>query len=76
MCICHEVYVAQIKEQERQCPYNVTLRTARATIVVGKKTMSVTYSGFVSIASVIQHSKRMRHISLSSIAMFCILSHK
>jgi hypothetical protein len=37
MCICHEVHVAQIKEQERQCPYNVTLRTVRATIIVGEK---------------------------------------
>jgi len=76
MCTCHEVHVAQIKEQERQCPYNVISRSFRATIVAGEKTMIVTYSEFVSIASVIQHSNPMRHIILSSTAMFCKLSHK
>jgi len=37
VCICHEVHVAQIKERERQCPHNVTLRTVRATVVVRRK---------------------------------------
>jgi hypothetical protein len=76
MCICREVHVAQMKEQDRQCPYNVTMRTVRTTIVAGEKTMSVAYSEFVSIASVIQHSKLMRHVILSSMAICCTLSHK
>jgi hypothetical protein len=38
--------------------------------------MSVTYSEFVPITSVIQHSKPMRHILLSSMAIFGILFHK
>jgi len=33
MCICHEVHVAQITEQERQYPCNVILRSVRVTIV-------------------------------------------
>jgi len=38
--------------------------------------MSVTYSEFVSIVPMILHSKPMRHTLLSSMAIFCKLSHK
>ena len=36
-----------------------------------EKTTSVTYSVFVSMASVIQHSKPISHIILQSMAIFC-----
>jgi len=38
--------------------------------------MNVTYSEFLSMASVIQLSKPIRHIILSSMVIFCTLSHK
>jgi len=55
--------------------YNVILIRVRLTIV-GKGT-NITYSECVSIGLVIQHAKRMRRITLSSVAYFsrAIFSH-
>ena len=47
--------------QDRQCAYNVTLRRVRSTIVVVEKQW-VLHNLSVSIALVIQHAMRMRHI--------------
>jgi predicted transcriptional regulator len=40
------------------------------------KVISIIYSESVSVALVIQHAKRMRHIILSSVPYFSTLSHK
>jgi hypothetical protein len=54
------------------------MRRVRVIIVV---VQSITYSGCVFVAVVIQHAKRMRRIALSSVACLAIsyfstLSHK
>jgi hypothetical protein len=53
---------------------NVTLRRVPITIVaMEKKTLS--YSECVSVSVVIQNSKRMRHILLSSVACLAVLCY-
>ena len=53
--------------QDMQCTYNLILRRVHVTIAAVEKAVSVTYSECASVALVIQHSKRMRHI-VSSVA--------
>ena len=55
--ICHYTL-----KQDRQCTYNITLRRVRVTIVAVEKTVSITYSGCVTLALVIRYAVRMRHI--------------
>ena len=60
---------------------NIKLRCVCVTIVNRGKTISNTHSGSVSVGLVIQHTKRMRRIILSSVAChglpnFSTLSHK
>jgi hypothetical protein len=67
-------------QQDRQCMYNVT-QTLSPNHCCSGKARSITYSECVSVALVIQHAKRMRHIILSSVARialpyFSTLSHK
>jgi hypothetical protein len=45
----------------------VTLRRVRATIV-GLKAISIIYSECVSVALLIQHAMRMRHIAICSLS--------
>jgi hypothetical protein len=66
--------------QDRQCTYTVTLRRVRVTTVAVEKHY-VLHILSVSVATVIQHAKRMRRIILSSVACpalpyFSTLSHK
>ena len=60
--------------------YNVTLNRDRVNTVAGK-VASITHSGCVSVALIIQHAKRMRGIILSpvprpAVQYFSALSHK
>jgi len=61
--------------------YNVTLRRLHAIVFCTGKAITTTYCGFVSVALVIQHAKRMCHMILScglswGVPCFSTLSHK
>ena len=50
--------VAYEVKQDRQFTYNLASRHVRATIVAVEKSISITYSECVSVASSIQHAMR------------------
>ena len=61
--------------------YNETLRSFRVKFCCSGKAINITYSGHVFVSLVIQHSKSMRCVILSSVAYlalpyFSTLSHK
>jgi hypothetical protein len=58
-----------------QTTYSVTVRRLRATAVAVKKAISVTYSECMSVAYVIQHAKRMRHIVICGLSGSTTLFH-
>jgi len=49
------------------------MKRVRVTADAVKKTISITCSKFVSVASVIQHSMRMRRVILLSVAHLALL---
>jgi hypothetical protein len=70
--VCHPesriVYVNSLrgenrrKKQDRQCTHNVTLMGVSVSIVVVERAVGITCSECVSVASIIQHAMRLRHI--------------
>jgi len=58
------------RRQEWQCTYNVTLKCVRVSTVAVERAKSITYSEFVSVALVIQHAKRMRHVVIRGLSGF------
>jgi hypothetical protein len=68
-------------KRDTQSTYNATLKRVRVTVVAVKKAISITYYEIVSVAIVIQHATRMRHIIFSYVAClavphFSTLSHQ
>ena len=63
-------------EQDRQCTYNVTLRSVCATIIAaaGKK-ISITYTESVFVALGIQHEMGMSHIVICGLSGFTVFVH-
>jgi hypothetical protein len=61
--------------QPMQCDahINLTYRGVRATIVVLKKVINITYSECVSADTIIQYAKGMRRITLPSLACLVVL---
>jgi predicted transcriptional regulator len=68
-------------KQDRQCAYKRSVETRSRDHCCRGKAISITYSECLSVALVIQHAKRMRRITLSSVVClavpyFSTLSHK
>jgi len=63
--------------QDRQSTYNVTFRRVRVTTASVKKknNINITYSVCVSVALVIQHATRMRHIANCGLPRYTISFH-
>jgi hypothetical protein len=67
--------------QDRQCTYKRNIQARSRNHFCLRKAMSITYTECVSVALVIRHAKRKRHIILSYLAClalpcFFTLSHK
>jgi len=54
----------------------VTLRRVRVTIVAVEKAISIAYSQRVSLALVMRHARRMRHVACLAVHNVSTLSHK
>ena len=61
-----------IREPDRQCTYNVTLRHVHTTIVVVEKQWVLYTVNCVSVALVIQHAMRMPHIVICGLSGYTI----
>jgi hypothetical protein len=72
-------YKIPIKQQDKQCTYNATLRRVGVTTVAVKSNKN--YILHMSVALFIQHAKCMRRVIISSVVClaqqyFSTLSHK
>jgi hypothetical protein len=59
-------------EQEGQCTYKRNIEARSRNHFCREKAIRITYSEYVSVALVIQHAKRMRHIILPSVACLAV----
>ena len=71
----------EIIKRERQYKYIVIIRGVRVTTATVEKTIRIKYKDSVPVALITRHAKRMRRITLPSVAClalldFTTLSHK
>ena len=67
------------KRQDMQCSYKRNIETRSHNHCCSGKVISITHSECVSVALVIQHAMRMRHIAICGLpgsTAFSALSHK
>jgi hypothetical protein len=67
------ILISFSNQQDRQCMYKRNIETRSCNYCCLGEAISVTYSECVSVALVIQHTKSMRRIILSSVACLALL---
>jgi hypothetical protein len=59
-------------QQDRQCPYEHNIESRSRNRAYRRRAISITYSGCVFVALVIQYVKRIRHIALAFVACLAV----